>query len=194
MEKVSANIAKTLYVDGRYRIIRRLGEGSHSLVYQAFDERTKEHFALKLEHYSLDPSILKREIALYDDLRGPGVPVIHWHGEQDSYTVMAMDLLGPNLRDLFEYCGKRFTLKTTLLLADQLLSRLQHIHAKNVIHRDIRPENFMMGRDRRGNTVYIADFGCHGFPSQKSMGAIGNIDFASCNGNIGNGEQNVDPR
>ena len=108
---------------------------------------------------------------------------------------MVFDLLGPSLEDLFNYCRRRFSLKTVLMVADQLLHRLEFIHMKNVIHRDIKPENFLMGTGRLGNQVYVTDFG---LATQRRdvqiktdpTGAakrhlIGTATFASINGHLG---------
>jgi serine/threonine protein kinase len=72
---------------------------------------------------------------------------------------MVIDLLGSCLADLFDECGQRFSLKTVLMLADQLLRRLEAIHEKGYIHRDIKPDNIMMGRGSWQDIVYIVDFG-----------------------------------
>jgi len=66
---------------------------------------------------------------------------------------------GPSLEDLFNFCNRKFTLKTVLLLADQLISRVEYIHSRNFIHRDIKPDNFLMGIGKRGNQVNVIDFG-----------------------------------
>jgi hypothetical protein len=47
-----------------------------------------------------------------------GVPNIHWFGVEGDYNAMVMDLLGPSLEDLFNYCKRKFTVKTTLMIAD----------------------------------------------------------------------------
>lgn len=88
-----------------------------------------------------------------------GIPQIKWCGSEGDYNVMVMELLGPSLEDLFNFCERRFSLKTVLLLADQLITRTDFIHSKNFIHRDIKPDNFLMGLGKKGNLVYIIDFG-----------------------------------
>ncbi len=70
-----------------------------------------------------------------------------------------MDLLGKSLEDLFNYCGRQFSLKTVLLLAHEMVSRVECLHLKGFTHRDIKPENFLMGRGRDRHTVYLIDFG-----------------------------------
>ena len=67
------------------------------------------------------------------------------YGVERDYNVLVMDLLGPSLEDLFNFCHRRFTMKTVLMLADQMISRVEFIHNKSFIHRDIKPDNFLMG-------------------------------------------------
>ena len=72
---------------------------------------------------------------------------------------MVIDLLGPSLEDLFSFCGRKFSLKTVIMLADQMINRVEFMHARNFLHRDIKPDNFLIGIGRNANIVYIIDFG-----------------------------------
>ena len=79
--------------------------------------------AIKVESAHAKHSMLKQESRIYKTLMGgPGVPWMMWSGKQGDYNVMIIDLLGPSLEDLFRICNKHFTLKTVLLLADQMVS------------------------------------------------------------------------
>ena len=78
-----------------------------------------------------------------------GIPSIHWFGVEGDYNAMVMDLLGPSLEDLFNYCKRKFTIKTTLMIADQMIQRLEFLHNNHFIHRDMKPDNFLIGHGKK---------------------------------------------
>ena len=97
--------------------------------------------AIKLECVKTKHPQLHIESKFYRIMQGGvGIPTIKWCGSEGDFNVMVMELLGPSLEDLFNFCSRRFSLKTVLLLADQLISRIEFIHSKNFIHRDIKPD------------------------------------------------------
>jgi serine/threonine protein kinase len=115
---------------------------------------------MKLEIPQDWPAHLEVEFDVYKELGAySGLPKIYWYGESCEYRVLVLELLGPTLKDLFNYCGRKFSLKTVLLLANQLIRHLHHIHDKGYIHRDLTPTNMMLGMGRNGNQVYVTDFG-----------------------------------
>ncbi|KIK69817.1 hypothetical protein GYMLUDRAFT_34225 [Collybiopsis luxurians FD-317 M1] len=127
--------------------------------------RSKSQPELKSKNkkHSLDPypglSPLTLESQIYKRLMGaPGVPFLLHSGKSGPYNVLVMDLLGPSLEDLSRRCGRRFSLKTTCMLAIQCLDRLEYIHNTGILHRDIKPANFVMSRSTP-SIVNIIDFG-----------------------------------
>lgn len=87
------------------------------------------------------------------------MPKFFWAGVEGHYNVMVMELLGPSLEDLFNFVGRQFTLKTVLMLADQMLRRVEYIHSKFLLHRDIKPDNFLMGTDVKATQTFMIDLG-----------------------------------
>ena len=142
-----------------------------------------------------DFGLLKREAETYAALAGgTGVPRVIWFGEEGDYYVLIHELLGPSLEDLLNYCGRSFSLKTILLIADQAISRIESIHSAGYLHRDVKPDNFLMGLERQGNILYTIDFGLaeeygearHDVPSG-GRSFIGTRRYASLNVHNGQG-------
>ncbi|KAH9883632.1 casein kinase I isoform delta [Xylariomycetidae sp. FL2044] len=150
---------KDILVHQRYRVDRKIGQGGFGLVYSGTDMHTGNEIAIKLMEYCNDPGVLEGEAEIYKALASEvGIPEVYWFGEEGSYHALVFQLLGPSLEDLFNYCGRRFSLKTILLIADQAISRIERLH-RRFIHRDIKPDNFLMGTGKQGNLLYTIDFG-----------------------------------
>lgn len=144
----------------QYKLIKKIGNGSFGDIYLAVNVANNEEVAVKLEALKASHPQLLYESRLYRLLQGgTGIPRVHWFGQAHEYNAMVMDLLGPSLEDLFNFCSRRFTVKTILMLADQMIARIEYIHSKNFIHRDIKPDNFIMGTGRHGSRVFMIDFG-----------------------------------
>ncbi|KAJ5074646.1 casein kinase 1-like protein [Anaeramoeba ignava] len=149
-----------LRVGNKYRLGKKIGAGSFGVIYQGINVTTKEEVAIKLESVKSKHPQLLYESKIYRILSGGvGIPHVRWFGVESDYNVMIMDMLGPTLEDLFNFCSRKFSLKTILMIADQMISRIEYIHSKNFIHRDIKPDNFLMGTGKNGNQVYLIDFG-----------------------------------
>lgn len=185
-----------LRVGNKYRLGRKIGSGSFGDIYLGTNISTGEEVAIKLECIKTRHPQLHIESKFYKMMQGGvGIPVIKWCGSEGDYNVMVMELLGPSLEDLFNFCSRRFSLKTVLLLADQLISRTDFIHSRNFIHRDIKPDNFLMGLGKKGNLVYIIDFGLakkyrdgrthQHIPYKENKNLTGTARYASINTHLG---------
>lgn len=75
-----------------------------------------------------------------------GVPNVHYFGQEGLHNILCIDLLGPSMEDMFDLCGRKFSIKTVCMAAKQMLTRIQSVHEKNLIYRDIKPDNFLVGR------------------------------------------------
>ena len=122
---------------------------------------------------------------------GIGIPKIYHYESNAYFNSLVMEKLGPSLEDLFKLCNKKFSIETTIKLGINILSRLEFIHDRNIIHRDIKPDCFLFGENLKSSTIYLIDFGLAKFyrnpisknhiPYEKNQTLIGNIMYASLN-------------
>ena len=108
--------------------------------------------------------------------------------------MLVMDLMGPSLEALFDQTLRKFSLKSVLMLIDQMISRIEYIHNKHFLHRDIKPDNFCVGLNKTSHKVYLIDFGLakryiqrdgKHIPYREGKNLTGTARYASINTHLG---------
>lgn len=154
---------------------------------------TDEQIIIKIQRNTNNH--LLQESQIYDILvGGVGIPIKRSFSRETEFDALVIDRLGPSLQQLFEDCNRQFTLKTVLMLADQIISRIEYLHERSVIHGDVKPLNCVMGVGKRGNQVYLLDFGLASMyrdpethvlvPSCDKHGFKGTAMYASINAHL----------
>ncbi|WZZ52936.1 hypothetical protein YC2023_053043 [Brassica napus] len=173
-------------IGGKFKLGRKLGSGSFGELYLGINIQTGEEVAVKLEPVKTRHPQLQYESKIYMHLQGgsefAGVPHLKWFGVEGDYSCMVIDLLGPSLEDLFNYCIRKFTLKSVLMLADQLICRVEYMHSRGFLHRDIKPDNFLMGLGRKANQVILL------LHHEENKNLTGTARYASVNTHLGIGK------
>jgi len=155
-------------IDNRFLLENEIGRGSFGRVFIGQDVTTNEKVAIKVEAVDTKHPQLVMEAKIIAALSHPhksnsekisAVPSLKWCGTAYGYNIMVCNLLGPSLDDQFQKCNKKFSLKTTIMLGIQMLRRVEHIHDRGFVHRDLKPGNFLMGVGKKANVVYAIDFG-----------------------------------
>lgn len=151
------------------KVIKKIGSGNFGDIYLGRDQVKKTDVAIKLELLKSRAPQLHLEYKFYRIIavsggKPMGFPHVHHFGTAGKYNAMVLDLLGPSLEDLFDLCHRRFSIKTVCLIAHQLINRFEFIHSKSYIYRDVKPENFLIGRKEADapdmtKTVFVIDFG-----------------------------------
>ena len=142
----------------KYKIKKKLGEGAFGDVYMGTSIENNDLVAIKVEQRKIAKPLLETEAFFLYSLRGLGIPEVLSFGRLKGYNVLVEPLLDKSLFDIFAERRKRLALEDICLIAKQIIDRIQWVHSKNIVHRDIKPDNFLIGR-KDPNVIYLIDFG-----------------------------------
>ena len=202
-------------LNGIYRIIKMVGCGAFGEIHLAYDVNMKALRAIKFEMANHKNPQLKHEYSVLEQLNKhdsnantsqpqnivgtdtfTGVPKVYYFDRlEHKYNFMVMEFLGPSLGDLFQLKERNFGMETVLMLAIQILTRIEYIHEKGFLHRDIKPENFVIGLNEKSNLVYLIDYGLskrykdknsgQHIPYRENKQLVGTVRYASINAHLG---------
>lgn len=168
-------------IASHYQIAQKIGEGSFGIIFKGYDLlRSNQPVAIKFESRKSEAPQLKDEFRAYKILNScinkyiksngesdpdgkylsiKGIPKVYYFGQEGYYNILIIQLLGPSLEDLFEWCGRKFSVSTVARLGIQMIERIQFLHENNLIYRDIKPDNFLIGATNDDNNIYLVDYG-----------------------------------
>ena len=157
-EENNSFIKKNEILFKKYKVIKKLGSGSFGDIYLGISLLNNSYVAIKTETKKIPNQHLETEAYFLYLLKSVGIPEILSFGKTKDYNILIEPFLGKSLYQLYEENNRYFRTKDICLMGIQILDRLEWIHSKNIIHRDIKPDNFLIG-NKDPNTIYLIDFG-----------------------------------
>ena len=152
-------ILKNKIIFKRYKLNTRIGKGSFGFVYSGENIKDNTKVAIKLEDKTAKYHMLEKESNFLSILKGQGIPEVMSYGHNHKYYILVQELLGESLTEILkESRNCRLSIKDVSLIALQILDRIEFVHSKNIVHRDMKPENFLFGLENPA-LLYLIDFG-----------------------------------
>lgn len=153
------DILKNKIIFKRYKLNTRIGKGSFGFVYSGENIKDNTKVAIKLEDKTAKYHMLEKESNFLSILKGQGIPEVISYGHNHKYYILVQELLGESLTEILkESRNCRLSIKDVSLIALQILDRIEFVHSKNIVHRDMKPENFLFGLENPA-LLYLIDFG-----------------------------------
>lgn len=184
-----------ILINDTYVVGDRLGQGSFGEVYFGVHKWSNRPVAIKLEPLEAKTRILEHEYNVYRHIYLPnsGIGRCHYYGIEGDFAVLVIDLMGRSLGSLFKYCNYKFSLKTTLMIGDQMIHRLEYLHDCNFIHRDLKPDNMLIGKSNQKDRIHLIDYGLakkyfnkgKHIPYRTGGKLVGTARYASVNSHLG---------
>ena len=123
-----------------------IGSGSFGQVLYGKHKNTSLEVAVKVISSDTSTDTIRKEINFSKQLQKiTGFPTIYYTCVYDKKNIIVESLLGPSLDKLFKYCGRKFPLKTVCLIGKEIVKRLENMHEKGILHRDLKPNNLTWG-------------------------------------------------
>ena len=191
--KIATNdyfLKKNEYIFKKYKLFKRISEGTFGNIYSVIRLKDKKVFAMKAEKINAIEKMLESEAYYLYILQGYGIPKLISFGQKSNYNILIETLLDKSLHYIYLEKKKHCNINDLCVIAIQLIDRLEWIHSKDIVYRDAKPENFLLGIDDP-NAIYIVDFGlCKKYRSSKTGKHIlpkmsgkftGTLSYASVN-------------
>ena len=189
-ESTDVFLGQTIF--NKYKLIRKLGQGSFGSIYQAQSKCSNKYYAVKLEEMRQNQFVLEEESIFLSYLNCPRIPKLKTFGYSGSLIILVMELLGDSLDKIFDKLpSRKMSIRCVCNIAYQLLMIFEIIHNCNIIHRDIKPANVAIGFEGKSKFIYLLDFGLSKkyrssktkkhFPFVQGNKLIGNARYSSIN-------------